>query len=80
VATDVGGTRELAVPDQHGLIVPKPDPELLGAAMSRALDDPQGCQARAVAARRRVETDLSFEARTRRLEAIYRDLIAERQN
>jgi glycosyltransferase involved in cell wall biosynthesis len=76
VATDVGGTRELAEPDVHALIVPRPETPLLAASIVRALADAEGRLSRAAAARRRVETELSFETRTRRLEALYQDLVA----
>jgi hypothetical protein len=41
-----------------------------------ALADRALSQTRALAARRRVETELSFEARTRRLEEIYTEVVA----
>jgi glycosyltransferase involved in cell wall biosynthesis len=78
VATDVGGTRELAIPGVHGLIVPRPEARLLGSAIEQALADPGGTESRTAAARRRVETELSFDSRTRRLEGIYRELMASR--
>jgi glycosyltransferase involved in cell wall biosynthesis len=78
VATDVGGTRELAIPGLHGLIVPPRDARALEAAVVAALDDPAAARARARAARDRIETELSFEARTRRLERVYDQLVAER--
>jgi glycosyltransferase involved in cell wall biosynthesis len=74
VATDVGGTGELAFDDVHGLLVPGRDVPALRAAIERALADPAAARQRAVAARRRVETDLSFDTRTRRLEQIYREM------
>ena len=74
VATDVGGTAELAVDGEHGLIVPPHDVPALTAAINRVLQDPEAAATRARAARRRVETDLSFATRTRRLEDIYVDL------
>jgi glycosyltransferase involved in cell wall biosynthesis len=74
VATDVGGTRELASPGVHGLIVPPNAGAALATALAAVLDDPAGARRRADAARRRIETDLSFDTRTRRLEAIYRGL------
>ena len=79
VATDVGGTRELAWPDRHAIIVPPLDVPALSAGMERALGDPRGMAAFAAAARQRIETDLSFIARTRRLEGIYGELIGERR-
>ena len=80
VATDVGGTKELAWPDVHGLIVPPHDVPALRAAMEAALDEPDATAVRAAAARRRIESDLSFNARTRRLEAIYEDLVRTRDD
>jgi glycosyltransferase involved in cell wall biosynthesis len=76
VATDVGGSRELAFPGVHALIVPPHDVAALVSAIEGSLADRGAARARAVAARRRVETDLSFEARTRHLERIYEELLA----
>jgi glycosyltransferase involved in cell wall biosynthesis len=75
VATDAGGTSELARPDQDGLIVPCLDEAGLRSAIDRALVDPSAARARASSARRRIESDLSFEARTRRLEHIYAEML-----
>ena len=79
VATDAGGTRELAEDGIHGLIVPVRDIDALSAAMGRALEDRSGARARAVAARSRVVQELSFVSRTRRIEQIYDRLMAERR-
>jgi glycosyltransferase involved in cell wall biosynthesis len=78
VATDVGGTCELARPGVDGLIVPPGNVEALGSAIASVLDDPMPAMARVLAARDRVEHDLSFAERTRRLEAIYDDLVTGR--
>jgi glycosyltransferase involved in cell wall biosynthesis len=78
VATEAGGTVELTRPDEHALIVPVRDPVSLAAGINTVFRDPAGAQHRAAAARRRVETELSFDARTRRLEAIYLDLMRAR--
>ena len=75
VATDVGGTAELAFDGIHGLLVPCRDVPALRDAITRALEDPDATHRRAVAARRRIEDDLSFDARTRKLEDIYRELV-----
>lgn len=75
VATDVGGTRELAFPGEHAIVVPRHDVGALSAAMEDVLANPDAARQRAVQARARVESALSFTARTRRLEAIYRELI-----
>jgi glycosyltransferase involved in cell wall biosynthesis len=71
VATDVGGTTDLVTPDQHAIIIPKDNVRRLTEGIERVIQDPEGARARANAARRRVETELSFIARTRRLEDIY---------
>jgi glycosyltransferase involved in cell wall biosynthesis len=78
VATDVGGTRELATPGEHALILPRHDVPALRNAIESVLMDPAAARARALAARRHVEADLSFIARTRRLEAVYQELVRER--
>lgn len=74
VATDVGGTAEIARPDVDALLVPPSDPRALTAAMMVVRRDPRAARSRAAAARQRIESDLSFDARTRRLEQIYRHL------
>jgi glycosyltransferase involved in cell wall biosynthesis len=78
VATDAGGTRELALPDVHGLIVPPGDVPRLASAIRKVIADPASAWRRAIAARRRVETELSFAERTCRLERIYDDLVVNR--
>lgn len=77
VATDVGGTSELMQQGIHGLITPPGDVNALEAAMARALDDPSAAHRRALAARRRIETELSFDARLRKVEAIYREIMSQ---
>lgn len=78
IATDVGGTSELALPGAHGVIVPGRDPEALRQAIESVLADPAGARRRAEAARRRVEGALSFGQRTRTLETIYEALVSGR--
>jgi glycosyltransferase involved in cell wall biosynthesis len=71
VATDVGGTSELAFPGEHGVIVPPGDEAALRAGIGMVLADPAAARDRAAAARLRIERDLSFAERTRRLEEVY---------
>ena len=80
IATDVGGTAELVAHGREGLIVPSGDSAALVAALQHVLSDPSAARARAAAARRRVETDLSFESRLRALESIYRELADTRRH
>ena len=75
VATDAGGTAEVARPELDAVIVPAGDVGALVAAMRRVLDDPDARLTRVRSARCRVETDLSFESRTRALERIYVELL-----
>jgi glycosyltransferase involved in cell wall biosynthesis len=74
VATEAGGTAELVIDGEHGRIVPIGRRDLLVTAMRRAYEDAAESRAMANAARRRVETELSFEARVRRVEGIYQEL------
>jgi glycosyltransferase involved in cell wall biosynthesis len=78
VATDVGGTRELLRPGVDGLLVPPNDAQSLQRAIEAVLDDPAAAARRAGTARRRVERELSFEARMRAVESIYDELISAR--
>lgn len=80
VATDVGGTAELVIDGVHGLIVPPGDVGALMDAVSRALHDPAAMQARAGAARARIESELTFEQRMQRVEHVYQELFAARAN
>ena len=74
IATDAGGTAELIADGVHGTIVPPGAVEPLRAAIDEALRDPEGARRRACAARRRVERELSFGARTAAIEVIYETL------
>lgn len=74
VATSAGGTAELMHSDVHGLIVPIGDVDALVTGITRLVAEPETARARARAARARVEGDLSFEQRMRRVEAIYQAL------
>ena len=77
VATDAGGTAELARDGREALIVPYNDSAALTAALVNAIQDREARRARVRAARQRVETELSFETRLRRVETIY-DALAKR--
>jgi len=74
VATDAGGTAEIARHGQEGLIV-RPDREdEMRLALREALDNVEATARRTAAARRRVEGDLSFDTRMRKIERIYDEL------
>ena len=80
VATSVGGTLDLIDSGVHGIRVPPGNAERLAEAIDTALADPAGSRSRAAAARRRVEQELSFEARMKKVEAIYEELALTRAN
>ncbi len=78
VATDAGGTREVIRHGVDGLIVPRGDESALTAAVESVLADKAAARSRAGSARARVETDLAFETRMRRVDAIYEALVSDR--
>ena len=78
VATSAGGTAEIVRDGIDGLIVPVGDVRALADAVRSVLRDPYAARIRATSARRRIETDLSFETRMTAVEAIYVDLFQQR--
>jgi glycosyltransferase involved in cell wall biosynthesis len=78
VATDVGGCRELIVPDETGLLVSPGDPAGVVTAVRRVLRDPALGYRLAIAARRHVEDELAVEAMARRTMARYETLLGAR--
>jgi glycosyltransferase involved in cell wall biosynthesis len=77
VATDAGGTAEVARHGLEALIIGKGNEDALVDAVLDILRNPSAARARMAAARARVENELSFELRTRRIEAMY-DAVAAR--
>jgi glycosyltransferase involved in cell wall biosynthesis len=75
VATEAGGTAELVHDGIHGRIIPVGSVDRLIWGMQAALADPETTRKMANAARRRVEGELSFESRCRRLEGIYQEVM-----
>lgn len=64
VATAVGGTPEVVVDRQTGLLVPPRSPRSLAAALDTLVDDPQRRQTMGEAGRSRVERHFSLQAMT----------------
>ncbi|MGC4081722.1 MAG: glycosyltransferase [Vicinamibacterales bacterium] len=79
VATDVGGTAEVARSGIDAVIVPPGSDAVLVHAIQDAIGDVDGLRARARSARHRVETVLSFDARMDALERIYTELFEARR-
>ena len=76
VATSAGGTAEIVRQDIDGLVVPPENEPALTDALAALLADPAAARRRATNARHRVETDLSFDARMKKVERIYEELVA----
>lgn len=75
VATAAGGTAELIETGVHGLVVPTGSASSLAEGIASMMADPAHRDACRRAARARVEGPLSFEARMRAVESIYRELV-----
>lgn len=75
VATDAGGTAELVHDGVHGRIVPIGRVDRLIHGMQEALTDTHSARKMADRARMRVEGELSFEARVRKVEGIYAEMM-----
>jgi glycosyltransferase involved in cell wall biosynthesis len=78
VATDVGGCRELVVPEETGVIVPPGDPGAVAAAVLEVLGDPPRAVQMAAAARRRIEREFDVRRMAERTAAAYERLLAGR--
>jgi len=76
VATAVGGTPELVVPGETGLLVPPQDPEALALACQQMLENPARALAMGQAGRRRIENFFSIEKMVRDTENIYQRLLS----
>ena len=75
VATEAGGTAELVLDGVHGRIIPVGKVDRLIWGLQAALNDPNRTRLMADRARLRVEGELSFESRCRRLEGIYQEVM-----
>jgi glycosyltransferase involved in cell wall biosynthesis len=75
LATNVGGTPEVVIDGLTGKLVPARSPKSLADAIVNFLDDPATWRRWALEGRRRVEAQFDFKARTRKLEAIYVEMI-----
>jgi glycosyltransferase involved in cell wall biosynthesis len=73
VATAVGGTPELVVDGETGLLVPPGDAGALAAALGKVLRDPELARRLGEAGRRRVLASFSLSAMTERVLGLYVD-------
>jgi glycosyltransferase involved in cell wall biosynthesis len=77
VATAAGGTKELMHDGVHGRIVPTGNVDKLISGIRAALATPDETRRMAYRARCRVEDELSFASRCRRVETIYEEVAAD---
>ena len=74
VATEAGGTAELVHDGIHGRIIPCGRVDKLIYGIAATMLDPAATRRMMVRARQRVEGELSFESRVRKVEGIYQEL------
>jgi glycosyltransferase involved in cell wall biosynthesis len=74
VATDAGGTQNWSSIANNGRIIRCGDVDALTAALRTAVAEQAETARMVESARRRVENELSFEARVRRVERIYLEM------
>jgi glycosyltransferase involved in cell wall biosynthesis len=78
VATPVGGTPEIVIPEVTGALVPPEDPRALAQALDRLLADRGAAQALGAAGRARlVEAGLTRAAMVARTRAVYQAVLTE---
>lgn len=78
VATDVGGTPDVVLDGQTGILVPPRNPARLAEAIVTLLKDPERARAMGAAGRARVEGHFTTQTMVTRLEALYRGLLADK--
>jgi glycosyltransferase involved in cell wall biosynthesis len=75
LATRVGGTPEVIIDGETGRLVAPRSPEALADSIIEFLANPEPWKRMAIQGRNVVETHFNFQARTRKLEAIYAELV-----
>ena len=78
VATAVGGTPEVVVDGETGLLVPPRDPEALAESITRLLNDPEMRQRMGQAGRQRVQDHFTIEETVLKTEHLYNTLLEEK--
>jgi glycosyltransferase involved in cell wall biosynthesis len=79
VASAVGGLAETVVSDETGLLVPPEDPAALAAALARLIQDPELARRLGAAGAKRVAEHFLAGQMVGAYEALYREILAERE-
>jgi glycosyltransferase involved in cell wall biosynthesis len=79
VATNVGGLADMVRPSIDGWLVQRRDQSGLIHAMLEMIENAKEARRRAESAQERIEQEFTFEARMKRVEAIYDDLASGRR-
>ena len=77
VATSVGGTTELVVDGETGLLVPPQEPSSLATALLKLLESAELRAGMGAAGRRRVEQKFTLQRKLDETETLYRELLKE---
>ena len=75
VSTKVGGVAELIVDGRTGILVPAGDDTAIAENVLGLIQNPELRRQMGEQGRNRIEKHFSFDARTRRIEAIYRQMV-----
>ncbi|MGV3721925.1 MAG: glycosyltransferase family 4 protein [Actinomycetota bacterium] len=78
IASRVSGIPDVVVDGETGWLVPSRDPAALADALGAAIREPELARARGVRGRLRVAPAFSVERMVEKLEALYRELLAEK--
>ncbi len=80
VATAVGGTPELLIPNETGLLVPPRDPGALAEAICQLLDHPEWAAQMGQNGRQRVAEQFTIERMVEQTEALYEQLFSKKSS
>lgn len=78
IASAVGGSPELVLPESTGTLVPAQDDEALAQAMARYITEPDLCAKQGTAARARIEAQFSLDAMVDHYDKVYQSLLNKR--
>ena len=77
VATTAGGTEDIVTHQEHGILIPTGDHRQIESGIKTLVSSDTLAAELAASARKRVESELSFQNRNSRLERIYESLVGQ---